>query len=319
MKNIIPKGINALGKMICKGYVAIYDFFFNRPIGYIYMFHMVKPKGDYIAAIDSLRVSPENFEKFLIEQSKRVDFISIDEVPSRIKTQGRGQKPFAVITFDDGYEDNFIYAYPILKKLQIPFVIYVSVNLINDHSPIWNYPLIIERIIRKNAMLRLGNGETYSCSTEKEKNKTFGQLKKLLFSIPYKQLQSEFERLFDRYLADDVFQKNTLTWEQIEQLSKDPLCAIGSHTMSHCRLTMTDEEMLSYELQESKNTLERHIGKLVYHLSYPYGASTDVSGEAKKYASQCGYRTALYSSGGPMREKDGNLDLFSLKRIPVKE
>ena len=280
------------------------------------MFHMVKPKGDYISAIDSLRVSPEYFEKFLVEKKKQVDFISIDDVPTRIKAQKRGQKPFAVVTFDDGYVDNFIYAYPILKKLQIPFVIYVSVNLVNDHEPIWNYPLIIERIIRKYEILKLGNGEIYLCGTEKEKNETFGQLKKLLFSIPYKQLKAEFVRLFDGYLTDDVFPKNTLTWEQIKQLSKDPLCIIGSHTMSHCRLVITDEESLSYELKDSKKILEQQIGVPIMHMSYPYGTPLDVSYEAKQYAYKVGYQTALLSGKGPVREKDN--DLYNLKRIMVK-
>lgn len=314
---VLNKKIRTLWRLMTNVFVTIYNFFFNRPIGYIYMFHMVKPKGDYIAAIDSLRVSPECFEKFLAEKKKRVDFISIDEVPTRIKAQRRGQKPFAVITFDDGYEDNFIYAYPILKKLQIPFVIYISVGLVNDHLPIWNYPLIIERIIRKNTMLRLGNGETYVCATEKEKNETFGRLKKQLFSLPYKLLRSEFEKLFDGYLTDDVFPKNTLTWKQIEQLAKDSLCTIGSHTMSHCRLVITDEESLSYELGNSKKILEQHTGLPIVHMSYPYGTTSDVSDEAKQYVGRIGYKTALLSGKGPVREID--TDMYSLKRIIVEE
>lgn len=304
--------VRRIGREWCE---AIYNVCFNRPVGYIYMFHMVCPKADLLAPIDELRVSPEYFEAFLCEQQKRLEFISINEVPERMANQRKG-KPFGVITFDDGYEDNYTYAYPILKKLNIPFVIYVSAGLVNDHEPIWNYPLIIERIVKKNDELIIG-GKKYVCQTLEQKNDTFLKLKGLLFTLSYAQLQEEFKRLFAEYLTDDVFPQNTLTWEQIEELSNDPLCTIGSHTMSHCRLTITDNKSLQYELGESKAILEQHIGKPIEHLSYPYGWKTDVSAEAIAFAQQIGYKTALRSFGGPVRKQD--TDLFNIKRIQVNE
>lgn len=295
---------------------AAYNACFNRPVGYIYMFHMVCPKADMLTPIDELRVSPEFFEAFLKEQKKNLEFISIGDVPSRMASYKKGDKPFGVVTFDDGYEDNFTYAYPILKKLGIPFVIYVSAGLVNDHTHIWNYPLIIERIVKRNDELIIG-GQKYVCQTQEQKNKTFLKLKSLLFTLSYAQLQEEFKRLFAEYLTDDIFPKNTLTWEQIENMSKDPLCTIGSHTMTHCRLTITDIASLQFELGESKNILEQHIGKLVEHLSYPYGWKNDVSAEAIAFAQQIGYRTALRSFGGPIRQEDK--DLHQLKRIMIHE
>ena len=293
---------------------AAYNACFNRPVGYIYMFHMVCPKADMLDPIDELRVSPDFFEAFLREQQKRLNFISINDIHARMSNKQRSDKPFGIITFDDGYEDNFTYAYPILKKLGIPFVIYVSTGLVNDHTPIWNYPLIIERIIKSNDELIIG-GQKYVCQTQEQKNQTFLKLKGLLFSLPYAHMQEEFKHLFAEYLSDDVFPRNTLTWEQIAELSKDPLCTIGSHTMTHCRLTITDSKSLQYELGESKNLLEQYIGKPVTHLSYPYGWKTDVSAEAIEFAQKAGYKTALRSFGGPIRKQD--TDLFNIKRIMI--
>lgn len=295
---------------------AAYNACFNHPVGYIYMFHMVCPKTDLLAPIDELRVSPEFFELFLREQQKHLDFISINDTHTRLSNKQHSDKPFGIITFDDGYEDNYTYAYPILKKLNVPFVIYVSAGLVNDHAPIWNYPLIIERIIKKNDELNIG-GRKYVCQTQEQKNETFLKLKGLLFSLPYAHMQEDFKHLFAEYLSDDVFLRNTLTWEQIAELSKDPLCTIGSHTMTHCRLTITDIASLQYELGESKSLLEQHVCKPVEHLSYPYGWKTDVSAEAIVFAQQIGYKTALRSYGGPMREKDD--DFYQLKRKMIHE
>lgn len=307
------KKVRRIGREWCE---AVYNACFNQPIGFIYTFHMVCPQGDYLAPIDELRVSPEYFEEFLKEQQERLEFISIDEVSERMANQKKEAKPFGVITFDDGYDDNYTYAYPILKKLGIPFTIYVSVNLVNDHAPIWNYPLIIERIIKKNGELVI-NDTRIVCETDEQKNEVCRQLKGMLFSLPYEHLQEEFKRIFAEYLTEDVFSRNTLSWEQIEEMAKDPQCTIGSHTMSHCRLTIADETSLQFELSESKKILEQHVGKPVEHLSYPYGWKTDVSAEAIAYAQKAGYKTALRSFGGPVRKQDS--DLYNIKRIQVNE
>lgn len=227
------------------------------------------------------------------------------------------KSPFYLITFDDDYEDNYTYAYPILKELGIPFVIYVSVDLINDHQPIWNYPLIIERIVRSNDELLLGDGMHLVCRTIEEKNRAFMELKSWLFSLPYETLRDDFVRVLKDYLTDDVFPNNTLTWEQLKEMANDPLCTIGSHTMSHCRLVMKDNYSLMHELHDSKRILSEKLGAEIEHLSYPYGWITDVSDEAIEVAKRVGYKTGLRSFGGPVRRKDK--DLFNVKRIMVTE
>lgn len=304
-------------RIVRECYTALYNACFNQPLGYVYMFHRVAPADGAISEIDELRVSPEYFRDFLIEQSRKIEFVDIEQAVRIIEGDVITKKPFGVITFDDGYDDNFTYAYPILKELGIPFTIYISVELVNDQSPIWNYPLIIERIIREHDTLTLGNGLQLTCSTIDEKNNVFRHLKALLFSLPYATMKDDFIRMFDKYLNDDIFPSNTMTWNQIQALANDPLCTIGSHTMSHCRLAMSDSEILMYELQKSKQILSEKIGKSVEHLSYPYGWITDVSTQAAELAQRVGYKTAFHSFGGPIRKKDKNM--YHLKRIMVNE
>jgi peptidoglycan/xylan/chitin deacetylase (PgdA/CDA1 family) len=281
------------------------------------MFHRVAPKDGALPVIDELRVSPEYFKQFLIDKKDLGEFINLQQFVDIQNGKLKLSKPFHLITFDDGYEDNYTYAYPILKELGIPLVIYVSVDLIYDHQPIWNYPLIIERIVRKNDELKLKNGMHIICRTIEEKNRAFIELKSWLFSLPYETLRGEFERVLKDYLTDDVFPNNTLTWEQLKEMTKDPLCTIGSHTMSHCRLMIKDHDSLMHELHDSKRILSEKLGVEIEHLSYPYGWITDVSDEAIEVTKRVGYKTGLRSFGGPIRRKDK--DLFNVKRINVVE
>ena len=278
------------------------------------MLHRVGPKDDTLQPISELKISPEYLEKFIISKINDYDFVSIDELSERILNHKKYNKKFIAITFDDGYEDNYEYAYPILKKFNVPFCIYLSVNLLKDQEvKRWNYPFILEKIIRINDHLILGDGVFYSCKTNDEKIKLFRLLRNRYFSSSYENVFVDFNFLFSHYLTNDVFDEDTLSWSQIECMSKDPLCLFGSHTMSHCRLNFSNEQYLEYELQNSKHIIESHINKKCLHISYPYGSKDDVCIEAVDYINKIGYKTGMISHGGPIRKFDNNLNY--IKRI----
>lgn len=66
-------------------------------------------------------------------------FVSIDEACDII-SKGRTNHPFVCLTFDDGYQDNYDIAYPILKQMEVPFAIYVTTGFIDNRIPIRWYP-----------------------------------------------------------------------------------------------------------------------------------------------------------------------------------
>ncbi|PIU40931.1 MAG: polysaccharide deacetylase [Candidatus Omnitrophica bacterium CG07_land_8_20_14_0_80_42_15] len=78
-----------------------------------------------------LFVTPENFDKQMAYlKNKGYEVISLDELIDGIKSAKRLPHKTVVITFDDGYEDNYHYAYPILKKYKFPATIFLIANRI---------------------------------------------------------------------------------------------------------------------------------------------------------------------------------------------
>ena len=98
------KKVRRIGKQLC---TAIYNACFNQPVGYVWMFHRVAPNDGAIPVIDELRVSPEYFRQFLLNKNKMDDFIDIHQFMKVMKGELKLEKPFHLITFDDGYEDNY--------------------------------------------------------------------------------------------------------------------------------------------------------------------------------------------------------------------
>jgi peptidoglycan/xylan/chitin deacetylase (PgdA/CDA1 family) len=91
------------------------------------MYHHINPQPE-----DSISITPEKFEaqiKYLAENGYRA--IHLDEFYSALKKWSMPKKT-VLITFDDGYADNFIYAYPILKKYNMKATIFPVTTFIND-------------------------------------------------------------------------------------------------------------------------------------------------------------------------------------------
>ena len=116
--------------------------FWKSPVGWcsILTFHRVVEREILLPGIEI------NFKKFksFIKYLKESDFeiISIDELNNIISKGVIPNRKQIVLTFDDGYIDNYKIVYPYLSELQIPFTIYVCNGLINKSIYIWWYLIL---------------------------------------------------------------------------------------------------------------------------------------------------------------------------------
>ncbi len=89
-------------------------------------YHSVAPGSDYAYA-----VSPEDFRWQLQYLKQRCfQFITIQAFETILRSGTTPDGNYAVVTFDDGYRDNWQYAWPILQEMEIPATIFLISNLI---------------------------------------------------------------------------------------------------------------------------------------------------------------------------------------------
>lgn len=94
----------------------------------IAMYHSIDETSD---KSNRLIVSPQDFQRqmsFLKRNGYNV--ISLEALAEIINSKRRLPKKTICITFDDGYENNYIYAYPVLKALEFPATIFVYTDAI---------------------------------------------------------------------------------------------------------------------------------------------------------------------------------------------
>jgi len=295
---------------------------FYSGCGHILTFHRVIPDTAEVRIHNhqSLEITPEHFEQTILFFQKRgYAFYSLDQLYESL-LRGRFSKKFVVFTFDDGYRDNFTLAYPILKKYRVPFTIYITTNFPDRKAILWWY--ILEDMLREREQVRFrweDRDYSFRCRSLVEKESTFDEVRTLInksFS------QSNFLEMLRAIFGD--FQTNlweyadllAMSWDEVREISKDPLATIGAHSVNHFSLKQLDSEELVREIKGSKEFIESKIQQAVEHFAYPFGKSTEASLREFEMVKSLGFKTATTTRMGNIFPAHKN-HLECLPRISI--
>jgi peptidoglycan/xylan/chitin deacetylase (PgdA/CDA1 family) len=95
----------------------------------VLMYHSV----DHNDKLTKLSVSPESFEKQMkFLHDNKYNVVGLDKIIDYLQKKEKVPPRTVAITFDDGYYNNYRYAYPVLKKYAMPATIFVIVGKIGQ-------------------------------------------------------------------------------------------------------------------------------------------------------------------------------------------
>ncbi|MEO0730749.1 MAG: polysaccharide deacetylase family protein [Pseudomonadota bacterium] len=289
--------------------------------GVIFMLHHVVPDEPKAFSPNRiLKVTPQ-FLEVVIEETRRQGFecISMDEVEHRVR-QGGDQKPFAAFTFDDGYRDNAVHAFPIMKRHSVPFTVYVSPDFADGNANIW-WLALEEAIARADEVsISLPRGErTFQTKSVAQKNQCFHDIYWALRDMPERKARALVRTLAERVTYDPRALARTLpmTWDEIRDLAADPLVTIGAHTIGHYALAKLDRADAHAEMKGSIERIEAELGQPCRHFSYPYGDSMSAGSREFEIAKEIGVATAVTTQKGIVSLAGGPRDLQALERLSL--
>jgi peptidoglycan/xylan/chitin deacetylase (PgdA/CDA1 family) len=209
---------------------------------------------------------------------------------------------FACITFDDGYRDNRVWAYPILKAQQAPFAIYIPTSFPDRRGKLWW--LALETVIAGNDSIVVtinGRESRHACASAAQKRDVYETIYWWLRGLAEEpDIHAFVEALAARYGVDmaPVGEALCMTWDEIRELAADPLVTIGAHTVNHVMLGKASEATAHAELEASRELIAAALGKRVDHFAYPYGGPDLVGKREFRIAADLGYRTAVTTRPG---------------------
>lgn len=248
--------------------------------------------------------------------SKTFRIISMDELVAGMGDP-LGLRGTAVLTFDDGYRDNYEYVYPVLKRHKVAASLFVTCNIIDNKDMLW-----FDRV--GFLFGKLPAGEYKVPVLEKVwvpvKNKKWASI---LFAESLKVLKKEWsdeiigclEKAAGVRLDEFLFRKLNLylSSREIKEMSADGIC-VGSHTLSHCILNKVSTEIAESEMIQSKRILESITGRSVDYFSYPDGKIEEADLYLADMAKRCGYKAAVTTNFGLNRNLS-YAGALTLKRV----
>ena len=251
---------------------------------------------------------------------KRFSPIKFQDLVLAIETGAVLPKHPIIITFDDGFDDNYRVAYPILHDLGIPATIFLSTGYIGKNNTFWFDWLVYMICTTSKTELELtGVGHIVLKNGLKERRAICKELLKWAKRIPEvnrRQLIVDVEKQVDMCQPKEGFtESRPLTWEQVKEMAENGI-EFGSHTVNHPILANLDEEDLKHELTQSKTTIEHKIGQEVNVLAYPVGGYIAFNKHVQVVAKKSGYKLAC--SYLPGTNKQNISDHFALRRLHVE-
>ena len=291
-------------------------------VGAILMLHHVRPaRSDGFQPNRLLEVTPEFFEGVLKRLHRsRIDVVTLDEMHERM-VSGDFKRRFVCITFDDGYKDNFEYAYPLLKKYEMPFAVYVSTSFPDRLGELWW--IALEAVIARNSRIGLvvnGKDQFFDCAGTRQKRQLFDEIYTWLRSM---KSEDELRRVIRDLCAChrvDIAAfcaELCMGWDELAKLSADPLVTIGAHTVNHFMLKKVEsEQTVRKEMEMSRAVIEAALSVRPQHLAYPVGDPTSAGPREFRIASELGFKTAVTTRPGVLF-KAHREHLTALPRISV--
>lgn len=281
---------------LSRGYKLIKPFYSG--IGHILLFHRVCKKNSSrrISRCSGLEVTPEYLDatiKFFLD--RHYNIVSLDQL-SDIFEKRKINNKIVVFTLDDGYLDNLTFAYPVFKKYNIPFAIYITTGFADKCAAPWWY-LLEDLVLKTNSIVFEIEKKKleFRCVTLDEKEKVFLEIGFIIKNSNEYNYWDKIHQIFN--LNKHEIHKKTeeimLNWQQIRDLTSDPLVTLGSHSVNHYCLASLSESGVRYEILESKNKLESQINLPVKHFSYPFGGRGEVGRREFKITKECGFQTAV--------------------------
>jgi peptidoglycan/xylan/chitin deacetylase (PgdA/CDA1 family) len=249
-----------------------------------------------------------------------MDVISLDEMHRRF-IGGEFKRRFVCITFDDGYKDIKQWAYPLLKKYELPFALYIPTSFPDRLGELWWVAL--EAVIAQNRRVGLvvnGEDRFFDCASVSQKRELYDEVYRYLRSM---KTEDELRRVVRDLCACHCVDMAAfcrdlcMDWSEIAELADDPLVTIGAHTVKHEMLKkVPDAAAVRAEMEMSRAVLEAALGRRPEHLAYPVGDPTSAGPREFRIASELGFKTAVTTRPGVLFKAHRDY-LTALPRISV--
>jgi len=288
----------------------------------ILMYHRILPSAQLKPWTQAgMFVDPETFEMHIRYLKQYFQVVPLFEKFSAIQTAENSPsiRPACILTFDDGWRDFYEFAYPVLKKNQVPATVFLPTGYVGTNDSFWTDRLawiltneiptarpekpgnpLLERI----AGIRGGYEERLEAAIHLLKTRDDQEIEEVLAAL-----------MVRMGIGPSPNQRVFLNWDEVREMGGSGLVYFGSHTHNHRILVHLEEEEVRKELALSMKILLREgaVDPSFIPFCYPNG---DFNQRIACMVQETGYQAAV-STGTGWNFEDSSR--FCLKRVAIHQ
>ncbi len=248
-------------------------------------------------------VSPKSFEMQMELLQKQANVIQLDQL-ARLIAEEKEIKPKTIaITFDDGWRDNFDFAFPVLSRLNLPATIFLATGFIDTEKTFWSDSIPESICLLKNCSVATSalSENTFSHSTDIKRllgspSSSFPfELDQFITSLKQfpeqqrEQLAESLSALCKKLSCAKTADRKFLSWDECRQMAKSNI-TFGTHTHNHLALDRLTSSEIEFELKTSLEKISANGLTASGVFCYPEGAYSE---QSQAIAAQMGFSGTL--------------------------
>lgn len=289
----------------------------------ILAYHRVLPPADtddFDFDPELISASVQGFRRQMQLLSRRFQPVPLMQAVEAL-IGARQLPPNAVaVTFDDGYDDNYLHAFPVLRELHIPATFFVSTDHIDTGLPYafdWFVHMILCTPARELSIPEVGLVHPLPEGRPARLQLAWDALDRLK-SLSDAALTSVLARLQQDWNMPARSHPgcHPMTWDQLREIHAAGF-EIGSHGVHHRMLAKLGPPEQDAELRESRAAIARELGTPAVSIAYPVGANDSFDDRVIQATRDAGYQAACTYISGTNGTR-ARSDRYALRRLPVE-
>lgn len=284
-------------------------------------YHRVRETGPGFAFDpDLVSATPGDFRSQVRYLRERLHPVSCREVVAALDGGPALPRDAVMVTFDDGYDDNYAIAYPILRESGVPATFFVATGHIDSGQPYaydWLVHLVLGMETGRLRIPSLGFDGDLPPGREARValcNWLLDRLK-YLDDAGQQAVIEDLEHRLGRPRATGHPDCRPMTWDQLREM-RDGGMEIGAHGTHHRMLAKLTDDALHAEIRECQQRLTAELGSAAIAVSYPVGGPDAYDGRTLAAVREHGFRIGFSYVSGSNRWPIA--DRYQLLRTPVE-
>ncbi|MGI9522283.1 MAG: polysaccharide deacetylase family protein [Hyphomicrobiaceae bacterium] len=226
-----------------------------------------------------------------------------------------------LITFDDGYRDNFTDALPELAARRLPAVLFVCTGYVDGTVYFWwdwVADVFARTKLRQAVLPLLGNWAWENAEERSRLAALWVNVAKRLPQMTLRYCLRELAATIGEEIPERGPSQARLTWDELKVMTEQGFM-VGAHTVRHPNVNRISEERARKEIATSRAIIEQRLGISVDSFAYPYGGKDDFNERHERILEQEGFALGFRLDGGITFAREVRRRPFAVRRVCITQ